>query len=181
MLWECFLPAWRDDPLRQELWAVYEDAEAEARAVSQADKWKRWCRPDGVAETDLGGSAVVVYHDDGTATVKVTREKGSMFHELFHCGSYCAPARNHTHENEWGTWEEAFCNAFRYFMELRYFKGTEWSEEVDARMAREKAGTPNADPILRACGKDYQQFRQLWGDLNRSGQDVDTFIQKRGT
>ena len=179
MKWECFLAAWDNGSLRHELWPAFQEAEAEAKAAFHCLQWGAWHQPVQVIETDPGQSAS---YDYSTKTMRIPRcpnERGAMFHEIFHLGSYCAPARSHTCEDTWSGWEEAFCNAFRYFMELCYFDGTEWSQQVDARMEEDNAGPPNADPILRACSKDYERFKQFWSDLNRSGQAVDVFVQSR--
>ena len=106
-------------------------------------------------------------------------DKGAIFHEVFHNVFHGSPLWKNKQNHEWG---EAFCDAFRYFMEVKHNKGSAWLKDVNARLERGGKFDKPADwplAIIRHCKRDYKKFREFWKERNeRSGESLEEFFSK---
>lgn len=177
-----FLTECRDEPLRKRLWDLFQKAEEEARSF--CDSGNCWIRIVKVAE--CAKSSWAPDGENSTITIPVSDDDlGVIFHEVFHSAFHCSPLW-HVRCNGNDQWGEAFCDAFRYFMDglhlcdgedtkfLPDFEGkmTKPSKEIlgdhyrgwASRIvlkAREIASSPDTPEHSEYCA-----FKRLWRERN---------------
>jgi hypothetical protein len=147
-----FLTTCNNSVLRNELFSLYKSGEAEAMTFAAWNNWK------SIKDVCEGGA---LWWFDGTdAHIKIPADanhKGAIFHELFHAAFFLTPLwSNKANIND--GWDNAFCDAFRYFIEVSLIRNSPWLDEIKDRTAQGKSlryDKKFPDPILFDCGKDY--------------------------
>ena len=166
-----FLNNCRDPELRMQLYDLYLIAEPEARRFAL---WRNW-RP--IVEVVAGEGASWGPKGQG-AVIRIRPDKsdmGALFHELFHGAFDHSPLQRNN--DKWG---EAFCNAFRYFMEARLIPDSPWLAGFNTRLpagVNLKYMTPHPDLILLYCQQDYDRFLAFWIERqSKPNESLDQFF-----
>jgi hypothetical protein len=167
-----FLPGFSDDASRTRLWGLFEQAEPQALRFALPGKW--------ITITSVSAGPTDSW-SDGRITVHVNRdEPGVLFHEIFRSAFQQCRFHDGRGDERWG---DAFCDAFRYFMESQVglASGSPWFARMDSLCGRtleailaspgsggpmgvRRCGYP-ASLIIARAGKDYARFRAIWFDL----------------
>ena len=165
---------------REDMWYLYCEAESEARKFAQ---WGNWYP---IIRVDCNKEGRAVWIGDGKekrARIDIPEnpnDKGVIFHEVFHSSFHECPLWKNKQNQEWG---DAFCDAFRYFMEKKHNKGSAWLNAAEASLERggrfdQKTEWPSA--IIRHCERDYNKLKTFWRERNRrSGESLRDFFAKR--
>ncbi len=176
-----FLKECRDERLRKRLWVLFQRAEEEARTF--CDSGNCWIRILKVVEC-----ANASWSPDGTIKIPVScGNLGVIFHEVFHSAFHQSPLW-HVRCNGNDQWGNAFCDAFRYFMDdlhLSDSEDTKFFPDFKSKMTK-----PTKDIVivgdryqgwasrivLKACEiagardmpeySEYDAFKQLWRERN---------------
>jgi len=164
-----FLKECRDERLRKRLWVLFQRAEEEARTF--CDSGNCWIRILKVVEC-----ANASWSPDGTIKIPVScGNLGVIFHEVFHSAFHCCPLW-HVRYNGNDDWGDAFCDAFRYFMEKRHL-----SDSEDTKFLTDFKGKMNkptdilgdhdhyqgrASRIVLKANREYDRFKHLWRERN---------------
>jgi hypothetical protein len=125
--YEQFLPDTADTSRRQALWPLFHQAEAEAQAFAvPGDPWVPITRVEYGSERHAGE-----WSTTGVIQMKEGKDAGLMFHEIFHAAFHKSEF-NSSHTDRDGTWNEAFCDAFRYFAERQLLsERSGWVDKID--------------------------------------------------
>jgi hypothetical protein len=179
---EKFLPSSQDQKFRSAMWELYGKVEPEAKGFAV---WNNWKKIGCISTNKEGRAAWSLDRETKVANLDIldnSADKGALSYELFRSAFHESPLwRDPTNR----AWEEAFCNAFRYFMEAKLTPDSPWLATVNKRMAEGvnlKNKTPNPDLILFCCGKDYDRFKKLWKERQlRRNDSLDDFFTMQYT
>ncbi len=188
---ENFLPCFYDSELRERLWYLFNYAEKEARKFAEVDR--NWIEIGEVINSENDKNSC-----DGKIFIKPKWDNlGVIFHEVFHSAFHKSALwySDELHKslpNDNGTWSDAFCDTFRYFMERELLDEDEKSElfknlkeclgldmtpdEIQDRFPNhndpDHSGCHNlkfkipTSIILKKANKSYGEFKNLWRELN---------------
>lgn len=164
-----FLPTSDDVELRKILWSLYCYAEKEAMAF--CNPGNPWINIRFVREAKLGElDGFWVWHEIPAQWAEMglrpkNEDKGIAFHEVFHSTFHESPLYYDPKNLLWG---DAFCDAFRYFMEEIQLCGkSEWLRDFKAyfgNFERQKGDNYRGwgSLIVSHCNRDYEEFKKFW-------------------
>jgi Protein of unknown function (DUF2934) len=99
------------------------------------------------------------------------QNKGVLFHEVGH--SFFEASDFHKNRNDW--WGDAFCDAFRYCLEVQFCRVSDWLRHFPNERGGRYQGP--ADLILaKATTKDFDGLVALWDYLNTRYDGSDEFL-----
>jgi hypothetical protein len=172
MNYEEFLSGCTDETLRLELWDVFQKAESRASMLVDPSVW--------VSITVVTQSTKNTWFDGKIWLAPEKDDWGRIYHEVFHSAFDRSVLHDGSTDEEWG---DAFCDAFRYFMEFELdpLKTSEWFTKIDSfcgKTLKEVLNRPGcgckkhdkqygypASRIIHESGKDYGEFCKLWQKL----------------
>lgn len=177
-----FLDTLSDKKLLEKLYVLFNVAEKQARSFSL--RFGNWVNIEKVCENTRGNCR---WFSNGHITIDATRlnsdnDLGVIFHEVFH-SAFHNSALHDGHQDE--SWGDAFCDAFRYFMEKQHLSGNPsgWFGNVggllgmgfnqaivgktNGEIGRIKKYLYPASLIIKKANRDYGEFCVFWFDLLR--------------
>ena len=157
--------------LRKRLWTLLQTAEHEAQSAL--------CGPQNtwipISEVVEGGPD---WSEGGRITIPVSvNDLGVVFHEVFHSAFHHSPLWHDPNNCHWG---DAFCDAFRYFMERCHLTGTShflqgMTAELGKADSQVKVENDRykgwASRIVIKCNQDYDRFKAIWIERNANYQE----------
>jgi len=177
-----FLSGLSDSHLRDKLWALFEKSEERAKGFATSHTWMK---------------IVEVKHQKGapgwedltccTAGIHIEArcgDLGQVCHEVFH-SAFHGSALHKEGDERWG---DAFCDAFRYFMETEHVTDKKtWRQAMECLLKQEFDNTKKGDCvymkyrfpaslIIKKCGSSLDDFKEMWFELcqerNAEGKDI---------
>lgn len=156
-----------DQRLRGKLWKLYRLAEPLAKQFAQTHPWVKIKTVQSIPD---GDSRWVPKNDSAEIGIVIKENNpGVLFHEMFHSAFHCSPLHDGGADERWG---DAFCNAFRYFMERKLLEGeSHWLGGFRQLLAQPAQERPSGDRYKSAATfvvnkpENYGGFRKLWDRL----------------
>jgi len=196
---EKFLPCFYDQELREKLWGLFNSVGDDAQKFAEVSN--NWVEIKCVMAGCNEKWNLVKYNNNIYVEIQIVVDKNNMgvlFHEVFHSAFHKSPLwhSDDLHQNRYngrGMWGEAFCDAFRYFMEEKlldkdnqdkksqFFENltdclTMSPEEIQDRFpAHNDSDHPGCHNlkfkiptsiIIKKVNRDYGKFKNLWKELN---------------
>jgi hypothetical protein len=168
-----FLPDCNNQSLRDELWAGC-------------------CRCEGffsslgfngtVAQVNVGNPVFICLPPPHRITIPVDSEdKGVLFHEmthdLFHHSKF---HRNYwplnAHDNE--LWGEAFCEAFRFLMELAFTGDSKWLRAFQTERHPPDSDKGRASRIVAKSKESLDGLAALWWHINNEFNQTGNYLSR---
>jgi hypothetical protein len=176
MPYSAFLPNGDDEGKRQAAWVLYQGAEREARTFAPG----RWIPVVGVLYSSADRGAADWSANTRLIHMQDKYDATTLFHEVFHPAFHNSEFNPRPFDRD-NAWNEAFCNAFRYYAEKELLPAqTDWARKFDRIATMSQAeGLGNGDNrmrkyvypaalvIKRAGGQrgSMDTFRTMWFEL----------------